>query len=172
MPDVKEFHYNESDIKGSANLIDDCKNHYTYLKSNANESDIDVIINGVKNNASNVDIIRQLPNVTADNLHSIICGIKDVRNNVEIDEIPIFQKHMYSLLHSFGFDINNYKLRTKVKNRLNCCDEYSLLLDVLENFVKFCNSANQDVIDLIFNSWKGVGVVVVVFPHTLTHENK
>ena len=150
MEQIKEFHYNESDIKGSVNLIEDCKNHFTYIKTCAKESDIDVIINGVQNNASNIDIIRQLPNVTADNLHSIMCGIKDVRNNVDINEKPIFEKHLFALLHSFGFDINNYKIRTKVKNRLACYDEYELLCDVLQTFVKFCNSYDNDVIDMIF----------------------
>ena len=150
MSDIKEFHYNESDIKGSLNLIEDCKNHYTYIKTCVQESDIDVIINGVRNNVSNIDIIKQLPNVTADNLHSVVCGIKDIRNNVDIDEIPIFQKHMFALLHSFGFDFANYKIRTKVKNRLACYDEYELLCDVLETFVKFCNANNNDVIDMIF----------------------
>lgn len=152
MENKKEYHYSESDIKGSINLIEDCKNHYVYLNSCSKENDLDIIIEGVKSNLSNVDIVRQLPNVSADNLHSIMCGIKDVRNNVAIDEIPIFQKHLFNLLTTYGFDINNYKIRTKVENRLACYDEYELLCDVLKNFVKFCNTCNQDVIDLIFNT--------------------
>lgn len=150
MINKKEFHYSHEDIKGSPFLIEDCKNHYVYKTTLAQESDIDVIINGVKNNLDSVEIVKQLPNVTADNLHSIMCGIKDVRNNVRIDEIPIFVKHMNSLLVSYGFDFENYKVRTKVKNRLCCYDEYALLCDVLETFVKFCNSYNNDVIDMIF----------------------
>ena len=150
MENKKVYHYSESDIKGSLNLIEDCKNNYVYLQANSKESDIDIIINGVTNNLDSIEIIKQLPNVTADNLHSIMCGIKDVRNSTPINEIPIFQKHMFSLLLSYGFDFDNYKIRTKVKNRLACYDEYELLCDVLETFVKFCNSYNSDVIDMIF----------------------
>lgn len=149
--DIKEFHYSENDIKGSPNLIEDCKNHFTYVKTIAEQNDFEIILNGVKNNLDSIDIVRQLPNITADNLHSVMCGIKDVRNSTPADEIPIFTKHLFSLLTTYGFDVNNYKIRTKATNRIDCLDEYELLLDVLQNFVKFCNTANQDVIDLIFN---------------------
>jgi len=150
MGNVKEFHYNESDIKGSSNLIEDCKNHYTYIKTCVKDNDLDIIINGVVNNLDSIEIVKQLPNVTADNLHSIMCAIKDVRNSVPIDEKPIFQKHLFALLLSFGFDLDNYKIRTKVKNRLACYDEYELLCDVLQTFVRFCNANNNDVIEMLF----------------------
>ena len=147
----KEFKYKETDIKGSINLIEDCKNHYVYNINVAKENDLDIIIKGIRENKCSVDIIKELPCVTADNLHSIYCAIKDVRNDVEPNEIPIFEKHFEALLVSYGFDFGKYaKQRRYCKKILD--DRYSLFCDIIEKFIKFLDNSSQDTIDLILNS--------------------
>lgn len=151
--EVKEFHYSENDIKGSLNLIEDCKNHYTYIKSCAQESDLDVIINGVKNNLDTVDILKQLSNVSADNLHSIFCGIKDLRQNVSVDDKSIFTVHFINLLYEMGFDLYKFEQHTLCNKKIgiDCNDSYTLLLALISVFVKFCQSKEFDLVDFILN---------------------
>lgn len=147
----KEFHYHENDIKGSFNLIEDCKNHYIYLNTTPKDSDIDIIKSGITNGLNNLQIIEQLPKVTCDNLASIYKGIDYLRNVVDVDEQYFFEKHMKSLLCSLGFDFKKYQIQRRHNVSIMNSD-YNLFCDILESFVKFLNKSNQDVIDLILNS--------------------
>lgn len=147
---MKEYTYNISDLKGSINLIEDCKNHLTYCNTLKSESDLDIILNGINNNQSNVDIIKQLPNVTSDNVYSIYNGIKCIRNDNGINEQLAFQHHFTALLTSFGFDFEKMISHSKAHIKAEkWADINSLLVDVVEMFCKFCQKQDYDIIDIL-----------------------
>lgn len=147
---MKEYRYNISDLKGSINLIEDCKNHLTYCNTLKSESDLDIILNGINNNQSNVDIIKQLHNVTSDNVYSIYNGIKCLRNDNGVNEILAFQNHFRALLLSFGFDFDKMVSVSKAHIKADrYADINSLLIDVVELFCKFCQKYDYDIIDIL-----------------------
>ena len=122
------------------------------MATNSKECDLDVILNGINANLNDIDIVKQLPNITSDNLYSVINGIKAVRNQVPVNEKLAFQKHFTSLLLSFGFDfdkmLNCSKAHYKAKNYADYDD---LLIDIVEMFCKWCKSRNFDIIDILLS---------------------
>lgn len=146
---TKEYTYTLDDVKGDFNLIEDCKNHFTYVQ-NQPQNDLDIILNGVNNNLDSIDIVKQLPGVNSTNLFSVLNGIKAVRNNVGVNEELAFQHYFPKLLMSYGFDFEKLLDKSKASRKSRMfANENELLFEVVEMFVKWCDKQNYDIIDIL-----------------------
>lgn len=148
----KEFHYKHSDIKGSPFLIDDCKNHYTYLNEKPCENDLDIILSGINNNDDDLTIIKKLPNVTSDNLYSILNGIKAIRNITPVNEELAFERYFTQLLTAYDFDFEKFLNQSKARyKKAVLTTDIILLKECVEMFVKWMKTRNYDIIDILLS---------------------
>lgn len=106
IPFDKEYTYTMGDIKGDKNFLVDCERALKEILNEVEkETDIQIIVNGIKQGLSDFEIIEMLPYVNSTNLYCTIKGIEKMRKivcpdlsdfDIKLNELlPYFDNHYY-----------------------------------------------------------------------------
>lgn len=121
IPFDKQFTYTIDDVKGNKNFLDDCERALKeILNEQEKETDIQIIVNGIKQGLTDYEIIESLPYVNSTNLYCTIKGIEKMRKlvspdlsdfDIKLNElVPYFDNHYYQChMERLSDKINLYK---------------------------------------------------------------
>lgn len=145
------YNYPESDLKGDKCLLNDIHNMIENKPCKVEQSPLDLIIEGIVQGKSNVEILSNLP-VTSDNLYSTVKGLKELRKEIDISAQELdnkFFNDMYIYIVRNCPNIVEFKRLNMALIKGNPSNSDAQFCKVLfETFLK--SLSEQDLINMYF----------------------